>query len=49
MMDTIEKVNKELLLNIRSIILNSRKNVLQTVNRELIISYWSIGKEIVEN
>jgi len=48
-MDTIEKVNKELLLNIKSIILNSRKNVLQTVNRELIITYWSIGKEIVEN
>ena len=37
-----------LIENIRSIILNARKNVVQNINSELLITYWQIGKLIVE-
>lgn len=39
----------ELIDNIKLIINNSRKNVAQIVNHELIATYWQIGKEIVSN
>ena len=38
----------ELLDSISKIIVDARKRVVQTVNNELIATYWRIGKEIVE-
>lgn len=38
-----------LIENIKKIILNARKSVAISVNHELIATYWSIGKEIIEN
>lgn len=40
--------DKNLIDNIKQIILNARKNVFQRVNQELINTYWLIGKEIVD-
>ena len=42
-------IEQELIDNIKSIIVNSRKSVAQKVNQALIITYWEIGKTIVEN
>jgi len=39
----------ELIESIRNIILNARKNLAQNINHELIVTYWRIGKEIVES
>lgn len=41
-------IDNNLLENIKHIVLNARKNVSQKVNQELILTYWQIGKEIVE-
>ena len=38
----------ELFDHINKIILDTRKRVTQTINNELILTYWAIGKEIVE-
>jgi len=38
----------ELLDSISKIIIDARKHVVQTINNELIVTYWRIGKEIVE-
>ena len=35
--------------NIRTIVTDGRRIVASSVNRELIITYWSIGKEIVQS
>lgn len=43
------KYSKSLIDNIKTIIIESRRNVVKTVNRQLIETYWNIGKEIVEN
>jgi predicted nuclease of restriction endonuclease-like (RecB) superfamily len=43
------KIEMGLLENIKSIILNARKNVIQNINTELLTTYWMIGKEIVES
>ena len=45
----MNKYSKSLLDNIKTIIIESRRNVVKTVNRQLIETYWNIGKEIVEN
>ncbi len=42
------KLMSELLDNISQIVLDARKQVVQTINNELIVTYWTIGKEIVE-
>lgn len=44
-----EKHNKSLIDNIKTIIFESRKKVVKTVNYQLIETYWNIGKEIAEN
>lgn len=41
-------IDKQLLENIKSIIVTARKKTFQKINRELIVTYWQIGKEIVE-
>lgn len=45
--NTPANFDNQLLENIKIIIINSRKNVFQKVNQELILTYWQIGKEIV--
>lgn len=49
MNDSIKKNNKILIDNIKSIVVKSRMNVVRTVNSQLIETYWTIGKEIVDN
>ena len=48
----IENLNNtlvpELFERINEIIVNARKRAIQTINHELIVTYWAIGKEIVE-
>ncbi len=44
-----EIVGHELLQRIKSIIISARNNVAKQVNRALILTYWEIGKIIVEN
>lgn len=41
-------IDSHLIESIKQIVLNARKNVYQKVNQELILTYWQIGKEIVE-
>lgn len=45
--DSPANFDNQLLENIKIIIINSRKNIFQKVNQELILTYWQIGKEIV--
>ena len=40
-------VDNSLLESIKSIVLAARANIYQKVNRELVLTYWQIGKEIV--
>lgn len=40
---------KGLIENIREIILTTRTKVIRNVNFELIVTYWKIGKEIIES
>ncbi len=39
---------RELIENIRNIVLNARGKIAQNINHELIATYWNIGKEIIE-
>ncbi|MFC5283706.1 DUF1016 N-terminal domain-containing protein [Pedobacter alpinus] len=41
-------IDSSLLESIKNIVLSARKNIYQKVNQELILTYWQIGKEIVE-
>lgn len=45
----LKYIDNHLLESIKHIVLNVRKNVYQKVNQELILTYWQIGKEIVES
>lgn len=49
MMTYPKKIDNILIESIKRIIENARKNVYQKVNNELIITYWLIGKEIVDS
>lgn len=44
----LNTIDKNLLESIKHIVFNAKKNVFQKVNHELILTYWLIGKEIVE-
>ncbi|WP_140938641.1 PDDEXK nuclease domain-containing protein [Sphingobacterium lumbrici] len=44
----LNNIDTNLLESIKHIVLSARKNVSQKVNQELILTYWQIGKEIVE-
>ncbi|MCD1117829.1 PDDEXK nuclease domain-containing protein [Chryseobacterium turcicum] len=44
----LSAIDVNLLENIKSIVLKARSNAYQRINRELILTYWEIGKEIVE-
>lgn len=43
-----DSIDKNLLENIKQIVLSARKKIYQKINQELILTYWQIGKEIVE-
>lgn len=49
MEENLKYIDSHLLESIKHIVLNARKNVYQKVNQELILTYWQIGKEIVES
>lgn len=42
-------LNKDLIQNIRNLLITSRNQVVQTVNSVMIQTYWNIGKIIVED
>jgi predicted nuclease of restriction endonuclease-like (RecB) superfamily len=42
------KTQKEFYQRIRAIIENARNNIARTVNTEMVVAYWHIGREIVE-
>lgn len=44
----LSAIDENLLESIKSIVLKARANTYQRINRELILTYWEIGKEIVE-
>ncbi len=46
--ERLNQIDTRLVNSIKDILLNARKNVVQRVNKELIFTYWLIGKEIVE-
>ena len=48
-MNNTKLIDGDLVENIKQIIYNSRKNVLQKINHQLILAYWEIGKEIISN
>ena len=43
-----ENLVPELIGTISNIIVEARKRVAHTINSELILTYWTIGREIVE-
>jgi hypothetical protein len=43
------KTNKSLIDNIKRIVSESRKNIAKSVNRQLVETYWNIGREIAKN
>lgn len=43
------QVEQNLIDNIKIIIVNSRKNIVKKVNHTLTLTYWQIGKIIIEN
>jgi len=44
----LANINSDIIHQIKSIIENARNNVAVTVNRELLLSYWQIGKLIAD-
>ena len=40
--------NNSMILEIRELLENARKNVAQQVNTQLLTTYWNIGRIIVE-
>ena len=43
------KISPEIYARIRKIVENARGNIMRAVNTEMVIAYWRIGREIVEN
>jgi len=46
--DKLTTIDKDLVENIKSIILTARKNISKRINQELVLTYWRIGKEIFD-
>jgi len=44
----LHNINSLLLESIKTIVLSARRSIYQKVNNELILTYWRIGKEIVD-
>jgi predicted nuclease of restriction endonuclease-like (RecB) superfamily len=45
----LANINSEIVNQIRGIIEQARNNVIVTVNNELLLSYWQIGKLIADS
>jgi predicted nuclease of restriction endonuclease-like (RecB) superfamily len=45
---SLSSIDQNLLDNIKNIVLTARGSVYQKINQELVLTYWRIGKEIVE-
>lgn len=45
--NNISKIDNDLLNNIKNIVVKSKQTIAQTINNQLINTYWLIGKEIV--
>jgi len=43
------QIDKSLIKDIKSIIENSRKTIVENINLTLVLAYWQVGKIIVEN
>lgn len=41
-------IDNNLISNIKTLIINSRNKIISNINNELLLTYWEIGKEIVE-
>ena len=41
-------ISRDMYMRIRAIIENSRGNIARAVNSEMVIAYWNIGREIIE-
>ncbi len=48
-MNKLPENNKQLFQSITTLIDNTRKRVATTINSELTLLYWNIGKQINEN
>lgn len=48
MKESLKNIDQNLSNSIKNIIFNAQKSVAQKVNQELILTYWQIGKEIVD-
>lgn len=48
-MNNSKPFDENLIENIKQIIYDSRRNVLQKINHQLIFAYWEIGREIVSS
>lgn len=48
-MSNVQMTYKDFIAEIKGEILNSRNSAIMSVNRELMILYWKIGKKILEN
>jgi hypothetical protein len=44
----IKDPSDSLFERISSILIDARKNILKSVNNQMVISYWMIGREIVK-
>ena len=49
MNNSLDNSSRTLIDNIKAIVLENRGSIVKSVNRQLITTYWSIGKEITEN
>lgn len=43
-----EKELNDLIKKIKSIVINSRRNIGRSINSELLKTYWTVGKHIIE-
>ena len=43
-----KSISRDMYMRIREIIENSRGNIARAVNSEMVIAYWNIGREIIE-
>ena len=42
------EINKKVYENVKTTIINARNKIYSTINFELVLAYWNIGKQIVE-
>lgn len=45
----MNELDKDIILEIKSIIDNAKKNIAISINNEMVLAYWNIGRTIVEH